>query len=308
MWRAVVAGIIFGTSLSAQAGQLDWIKQTQFFAYTPSGFHFKQDRPVFADRHNIEQDLRVLRHYSNGLILYSTDQSTADILAIAHELKFDTIILGLWSITDRTELNRAVELTRHYPNLVRAIVVGNEGLFWKRYTKTEHAQAINIIRKSLPDIALTTTEPFASYLGTPATIDCANQDFLLPNIHPVFEHWFNQNRISQSVEFVDNIVTRLISLCHKQVLIKETGIPSGPGVQSYSEQRQLAFWQELFSKVKTKPMASLVFFEAFDAPWKVDEIQKQSGKRDERERYWGWFTHERKPKAVVGLLNALHEQ
>lgn len=302
MWRSFVTGIVFCVNMSAHAIQLDWVKQTQFFAYTPSGFHFKHDQPVFADRDSIAQDLRVLRRYSNGLILYSTDQSTSHILALAHELKFDTVILGLWSITNRNETNQAIGLARQYPDLVRAIVVGNEGLFWKRYTITELVQAMNVIRTSLPNIALTTTEPFASYLGSPAAIDCASQDFLLPNIHPVFESWFSTSRITQSIEFVDNIVTKLISLCHKQVLIKETGIPSGPGDQSYSEQQQQLFWQRLLNKVKTKPMVSVALFEAFDAPWKVAEIQKQSGIRDERERYWGWFTHDRKSKPVVGLL------
>ena len=54
--------------------------------------------------------------------------------------------------------------------------------------------------------------------------------------------------------------------------------------------------------MKTRPGVSVALFEAFDAPWKVTEMEKQSGKRDERERYWGWFNHERKPKAVVDLL------
>lgn len=304
MWRALLIGFIVCVSPVGQAEQLDWLEQSLFFAYTPSGFHFVQDRPVYAKPESIAQDLRLLRRYGNGLILYSTDKSTEHILAVAHELKFTALILGVWDITAKGEIDQVVELARRYPNLVRAIAVGNEGIFWKRYNKTQLAQALNIIRASLPNIALTTSEPFVSYLGEPAAIDCSNQDFLLPTIHPVFESWFKPSGITQSVEFVDNIVTRLIQLCHKNVLVKETGVPSGPGPQSYSELQQFLFWQKLLDKMKTKPNVSVALFEAFDAPWKVVEIQKQSGKYDERERYWGWFTHTRKAKTVVNLLKA----
>lgn len=302
VWYRFFIVILVGISTASQAARIDWLEHSLFFAYTPSGFHFVQDRPVYAKREGIAQDLRVLRRYSNGLILYSTDKSTEHILAIAHKLKFDAVILGIWNITDKGEIDRVVALARQYPELVRGIAVGNEGLFWKRYSKTQLEQAIKIIRALLPNIALTTSEPFSSYLGMPAAIDCSNQDFLLPTIHPVFESWFNPSGITQSVEFVDNIVTRLTELCHKDVLVKETGVPSGPGNQSYSEQQQFLFWQKLLEKVKTKPNVSVALFEAFDAPWKVVEIQKQSGKYDEREKYWGWFTQTREPKAVVNLL------
>ena len=306
MWRAFFMGILVCVTLATQAAQLDWLKPSLFFAYTPSGFHFEHDRPVLASRKSIAQDLRLLRRYSNGLILYSTDDSTKDVVETAQELNFDVIILGIWTVTDTDEINRAVALARRYPALIRAISVGNEGLFWKRYNKTQLAQAIKGIRMVLPYIALTTSEPFSSYLGEPALIDCANQDFLLPTIHPVFETWFTPSATTQSVEFVDNIVTRLIQRCHKEILIKETGVPSGPTKESYSEQLQRMFWQQLLHKVKTKSNVSVALFEAFDAPWKVTEMKKQSGKSDERERYWGWFHHAREPKAVVGLLKVQH--
>lgn len=306
MWRAISIGVLVCVAAAAQAVQFDWIKRSLFFAYTPSQFYFEHDRPVFASRNSIAQDLQLLRRYSDGLILYSTDKSTDDILTISHELNFNVVILGIWTITDKNEINRTIELAHRYPKLVRAIAVGNEGLFWKRYTKAELAQTMQAIRTALPDIALTTTEPFSSYLGTPTTLDCSNQDFLLPTIHPVFESWFSPSAMSQSVDFVDSIVTRLSKLCRKQVLVKETGVPSGPAYAFYSEQQQRMFWQQLLVKVNAKPDVSVALFEAFDAPWKVTEMKKQSGKYDVRERYWGWFTHERKPKAVVDLLRVQH--
>lgn len=302
LWRTLSLVIFFSICTLAEAGQLEWIKQTRFFAYTPSGFHFEHDQPIFASRDSIAQDLPLLRRYADGLILYATDNSTADILAVAHDLKFKAVILGIWSVSDRNEIQRGIDLARHYPKLVRAISVGNEGLFWRWYTKSQLVYAIDIIRTALPNLALATTEPFASYLGEPAKIDCEQQDFLLPTVHPVFEQWFSPAASAQSVEFIENVVTRLIQLCQKPVLIKETGVPSGPQGQGYSEQAQRLFWQTLLTKMKAHSQVSVAFFEAFDAPWKMAEMQKTTGKRDEREQYWGWFTHDRKAKKVVQLL------
>lgn len=302
MWRVVVLGILATITGYSQAAEIDWLKQTVFFAYSPSDFTIVQNTPVRVSKASIAQDLNLLRQYSNGLILYATDKNTGQILAQAEALKFNAVILGIWAVTDKVEIDTAIGLTHQYPNLVRALAVGNEGLFWKRYDKAALASTLKTIRMALPAIALTTTEPFSSYLAQPAMLDCSYQDFMLPTIHPVFENWFTPAGVTQAVEFVANIVTELEQLCHKDILVKETGIPSGPVEQSYSAKQQRLFWQQLMAKLKSRPGVYIALFEAFDAPWKVMEMQKQSNKRDEREQYWGWFTQTRKPKLVVDLL------
>lgn len=302
MRRVLILTLLAAISSASQAAQFDWLKHTVFFAYTPSTFQLAGDAPVPSSEASIAQDLQVVRRYGDGLILYATDQNTRRILAQAKALQFNAVILGIWAVTDPAEINHAVELARKYPQLIRAIAVGNEGLFWKRYDKAALMATLNSLRTALPAIALTTTEPFAAYLGEPARLDCSHQDFLLPTIHPVFESWFTPAGVSQSVEFVENIVTRLQQLCHKAILVKETGIPSGPSDQAYSAQQQRLFWQQLLAKLKSRPGVAVALFEAFDAPWKVVEMQKQSGQHDVREQYWGWFTHDRKPKPVIDLL------
>jgi exo-beta-1,3-glucanase (GH17 family) len=286
----------------AIAGDPAWLRDVSFMAYTPSEFKVINGKPIPASPESIAEDLQVLRPYADGLITYSVANGLADVVGLADKAGFRAVILGIWSPTDKYEVTMAVKLVRQYPKLVRAIVVGNEGLFWKRYTWHDVQKAIKQIRRDVPDVAVTTSEPMVSYLGSPARLGCEDQDFLLPNIHPVFEPWFHPESVTQATEFVLDIEKRLYALCNKFVLIKETGVPSGPSSEGFTQATQSAFWLNLTHKMRTQPHAALAYFEAFDAPWKIEEIARDSGRRDEREAAWGWFTSSRKPKEVVEAL------
>lgn len=289
----------------AIANDLAWLRDIRFMAYTPSEFSVLHGKPIPATPDSIAEDLRVLRPYVDGLITYSSANGLADVVGLADKAGFRAIILGIWSPTDKNEVTTAVTLARQYPKLVRAIVVGNEGLFWKRYTWQDVQKTIKQIRRDAPHVAVTTSEPMVSYLGSPAALGCEGQDFLLPNIHPVFESWFRPESVTQASEFVLDIEKRLYALCKKIILIKETGVPSEPSNAGYTPATQRAFWRDLMHKMRTEPHAALALFEAFDAPWKIEEIARDSGRRDKREAAWGWFTSSRKPKAVVEVLQPI---
>lgn len=285
-----------------------WLRDTRFMAYTPSQFRVLHGKPIPATTQSIAADLQVLRPYADGLITYSTANGLADIVGLAHQAGFHAVILGIWSPVDTGEVTTAIALARQYPQLVRAIVVGNEGLFWKRYSWRDVQQTIQHIRREVPAVMLTTSEPMVSYLGSPAQLGCEHQDFLLPNIHPIFEPWFRPASVSQATEFVVAIERRLYALCKKFVLIKETGVPSEPSEAGYSPAMQSAFWHDLLQKMRSEAHASLAYFEAFDAPWKIEEIARDSGRRDTREAAWGWFSTSRQPKAVVEVLPPLRAE
>jgi len=289
---------------TAIANELAWLRDMRFMAYTPSEFRVLDGKPIPATAESIAEDLRVLRPYVDGLITYSTANGLADVVELADKADFRAIILGIWSPTDKNEVTTAVTAARQYPKLVRAIVVGNEGLFWKRYTWRDVQNTMKQIRRDAPHAAVTTSEPMVSYLGSPARLGCEGQDFLLPNIHPIFQSWFRPASVTQATEFVLDIEKRLYALCNKFVLIKETGVPSGPSNAGFSPATQRAFWRDLMFKMRSEPHASLALFEAFDSPWKIEELARDSGHRDEREAAWGWFTNSRKPKAVVEVLQS----
>jgi exo-beta-1,3-glucanase (GH17 family) len=306
-WRttfaATSAGLlwVFAAAAAAEA-DLAWLRDVRFMAYTPSEFRVSQGKPIAASLASMAQDLRALRPYVDGLITYATASGVENVVGLAQEAGYRAVIIGIWSPTDSREVNSAIALAQQYPRLVRAIAVGNEGLYWKRYTWREVRGTIQRIRQQVPQLAVTTSEPLVSYLGTPTRVGCEEQDFLLPNIHPVFETWFRPQAVEQASEFVMDITERLYALCRKFVLVKETGLPSAPQNAGYSQAAQRDFWQTLLKAMQAQPTASVALFEAFDAPWKVDEIARDTAHRDEREGAWGWFTRERNPKAVVDVL------
>lgn len=287
---------------SAASDDTAWLQDTQFIAYTPSDFRVEAGRPVAASREGINADLAQLRRHVDGLITYSSSNGLDQIAGAAQAAGFRAVILGIWSPTDVDEITRALNTARAHPRLVRAIAVGNEGLFWKRYQWPDVVRVMSQLRRELPSVAVTTSEPMVSYLGSPQRLGCDHQDFLLPNVHPLFEAWFRPDAPQQAAQFVMDISQRLHALCGKFVLVKETGAPSGPLERGMSPQTQTALWSELFRHLRTQKNIGLALFEAFDAPWKVAEIARDSGVRDERERYWGWFDAQRRPKPVVSVL------
>lgn len=298
-WFACAGGPVYGVGAGSD---LAWLRDVRFIAYTPSAFRVVDGQPVAASRDSIAADLRALRPYVDGLITYSSSNGHDQIVELAQAEGFRAIILGVWLPTDTQEVAQAIALARSYPGIVRALAVGNEGLFWKRYTWDDVQRTLQHIRHELPRVALTTTEPMTAYLGLPPRLGCAEQDFLLPNIHPIFETWFRPDAAESSARFVADTAKRLYDLCGKFVLVKETGVPSGPITAGLSPEVQQTFWVSLLRQMKGELPIRLALFEAFDAPWKVAEVARDSGQRDEREGYWGWFDAQRKPKRVVSVL------
>lgn len=301
-WMIYILFTVVPGIASAASDEMAWLQNTRFIAYTPSEFRIEAGRPVAASRESIVADLVLLRRHVNGLITYSSSNGLDQIVDVAQAVGFHAVILGMWSPTDADEFNRAVRTARAHPLLVRAIAVGNEGLFWKRYRWSDVTRVITQLRRELPGVAMTTSEPMASYLGSPQRLGCDQQDFLLPNIHPLFEAWFRPDAPQHAAQFVVESSHRLHALCGKFVLVKETGAPSGPLEQGMSPQSQAALWAELLRRLHAQKNVGLALFEAFDAPWKVAEIARDSGIHDERERYWGWFDAQRRPKPVVNVL------
>jgi exo-beta-1,3-glucanase (GH17 family) len=276
--------------------------QVRFVAYTPREFAVVNGQPRAATEAGIRQDLALLRQRFDGLITYSVTYGLEHVPEIAQRLGFRALILGVWDPGNADELATAVRLARAYPKLVAAVAVGNEGLYWKRYSWPTLEEALRQMHRELPTTAVTTSEPFAVYLdGTyPRFVDL--QDFLLPNVHPVFETWFRPEGYAQAVDLVQNVVKLLRDRYGKPVLVKETGMPSAPTSQGYTQALQAQFWRLLLARLPPETGRAFAWFEAFDGPWKPAAGARESGRLAEEEAHWGLYTAAGKPKAVVEIL------
>ena len=97
-------------------------------AYSPSELD-----PRFDANHSklatssIRADLKALRPVFDGLVLYGYhDKSTPRIVAVAKELKFRALLLGIWNPKSATEIEGVVRLvTQFEKNLAMGVAIGN---------------------------------------------------------------------------------------------------------------------------------------------------------------------------------------
>lgn len=283
------------------------IQESRFIAYTPRSFSIKGEKVSPGTRSGIRKDLEILHPYFNGVITYSAINGVEHVAEVASNLKYRSVIMGIWDPSSEIEINNVLQAFHKYPDLVSAVVVGNEGIYTKRYTTVDVQQAIIRIKKMAPSLPVTTSEPFYLYLTPEYSDFFRSHDLLMPNIHPVFEKWFTPNKLEDGVSMVLNIIKELQTAYRLPVLIKETGLPSGEAAQGYSQAGQARFWNELTNRFPSSPTLGFAYFEAFDTPWKPALMATEFPGNHTKEAYWGLYTTTGQAKEVITPLPRLKD-
>lgn len=244
---------------------------------------------------SIRADLEALRPAFDGLVLYGYHEAaTPRILAVAKELKYRAVILGLWDPKSAAELDGVAALCKlHEPDFALGVIVGNEGVTFKRYESADVTIAAARLRPALPkSVAVATSEPLFQYKEA---FWREFGDFLAPNIHPVFDR--KELPPAAAAAWARDEAAKLAKAAGKPVFVKETGMPHGgtrEGVK-YSPQAQREFWEAYLKpgKVARADGGAWAFhgvaFEAFDMPWKAAESKL------EIEASWGLLSAKRQP-------------
>ncbi|MDO8843874.1 hypothetical protein [Methylicorpusculum sp.] len=281
------------------------LASTRFVAYTPTDLKIIYGQVKPASKDQITRDLTVLRNDFQGLITYSCADGLEHLPAIAKSLGYTAIILGIWDPMSEEELTNAKKLVNEFPDLIVGISVGNENLLAKRYDWDQLKQAMRKLRSELPGTPVATSEPFYYYLNDEPADFIAEQDFLLPSIHPLFQPWFEQGNTTSWVNFVVEVMNLLIKKSDKLILIKESGLPSGPKGSRFSPEQQADFWVELYQKMPHTPGLNLAYFEGFDHAWKEENAKVDFKGAHPEEGYWGFYTEAGQPKPVLKALRKL---
>ena len=274
------------------------LASVRFVAYTPRGFDPGAGGPP-PDRAALRADLALLRTRFDGLVTYSCANGLDQLAALARDAGFRAVVLGVWSPSDSGELGRALAAAGAERGVVIALAIGNEGLFFGRYDAAALGAAFARARRDRPDLALATSEPFSVYLEPERARALPAQDLLLPNVHPVDEPWFGSAPPSASVELVANVVAELEKRYGLPVLVKETGLPSGPESDGFSAAAQARFWKSLGERLPRTRTHAFAYFEAFDAPWKPARALEASPAKRAREAYWGFYDEKGRAKPAL---------
>jgi exo-beta-1,3-glucanase (GH17 family) len=276
--------------------------------YTPSQLDPRQEanqRRLATS--SIRADLEALRPSFDGLILYGYHEAcTPRLLAVARDLKFRAVLLGVWDPKSAAELDGVAELARlHEKDFALGVLVGNEGITFMRYEPEDLTIAANRLRGKLPKtVPLATSEPLVGYQQ-----DFVRSfgDFLAPNIHPVFDR--PQLGPAEAAAWTREQAVDLARQTKKPVLLKETGFPHG-GKEPFSPETQKEFWAAYVKPGVLARKADAgerwvfhgVGFEAFDLPWKSEESKLAF------EGSWGLLSPKREPYPAFEVWRTLRRE
>lgn len=278
----------------------DAMEKGRFVAYQPTELRIWDGVPTRASEASIRDDLKALRPWFDGLVTYGAHSGGERVPAIAEELGYRAIVIGIWNPSDEREVAAALAAWRAHPRLVAGVSIGNEMVFGRRGTWDDYAKAIAALRARAPELPVTVTEPFAVFLDDPAAAPVlAELDFLAANVHPVFEPWFADAPPFNWADFVVKAAARLgdEAFCGS-VLVKETGVPTAPEAEGFSKEYQAAFYSELMAQFPPSRRLAFAWFSAFDAPWRAYDETPVPGTHPE-EAHWGLFKEDRTPKPVM---------
>jgi exo-beta-1,3-glucanase (GH17 family) len=283
----------------------DAMAHGRFIAYQPTSLHVTNGVSTHADPDSIRADLQVLRPRFDSLITYDSIHGAEAIPGIAASLGYRAIIIGIWNPFNPAELSAALAAAHNNPQVVVGLSLGNEMLFFHRHGSAELVGLLDTLHARAPQLALSTTEPFQMFEAPEAAPILQRLDFLLPNIHPVFQPWFHSAPESNAVQFVVNVVSDLAGYYCGPILVKETGIPTAPEEQGFTEKRQASFYEELRHRFAEGARA-FAYFSAFDAPWRLQDGGPAPGQQPaEEEAHWGLYDEKRRPKPVVASIPLL---
>jgi exo-beta-1,3-glucanase (GH17 family) len=288
---------------AARARLAHIMRQGRFITYQPTSLQVADGRVHDADPASIRADLEVLRPHFDALITYDAVHGAQAIPAIAAALRFRALVIGVWDPTDPRQLDAALAAARDYPQLVVGLSLGNESILARRSSFAQMATAIAAVRARAPQLALSSTEPFHLYEKPEAAPLLGVMDFLLVNVHPVFQPWFRQATDATSAQFVVNVAADLAQRFCGPILVKETGVPTAPASAGYSPERQAAFYAELQRRMPGTSAHAFAYFSAFDAPWRAHDAGPVAGAvAGPEEAHWGLYDDTRRPKPAALAL------
>jgi len=277
----------------------------RFIAYQPSQIKFHNGVATQADETGIEADLKVLRPFFDGLVTYSSTNGAEKVADVAAKLGFRAVIPGVWSFDDPREVQNALAAARRQPRIVVGLSIGNERIFAKERSIEAITSRIRALRSQAQGLALTTTEPFHIFIPPDARPLLGEMDFMLANVHPVFQPWFGGAKDADAAQFVVNVLGDLARGYCGPILVKETGEPTAPANLGFSPQRQAGFFAELRHRLPASRERAFAYFSAFDAPWRVTDSHPGVTTPQPQEGSWGLWDENRRPKAAARELAPL---
>lgn len=278
-------------------------------SYTPPAGQHDRDGTVPDAR--IEADLKILATRTNCVRTYSVMHGLERVPAVAEKLGLK-VLLGIWiSASPRDnakEIERAILLSRTYPDVIQSIVVGNEVLLRHEQTAATLAPLLERVRQETR-IPVTYADVWEFWLQN-ATL-ASSVSYITVHILPYWED--DPVAIDQALQHVVDIYDKVRErFPGRTVFIGETGWPSAGRPRNGavpSRVNEARFLREFVNYAGTHEVRYNII-EGFDQPWKRALEGTVGG-------YWGVFDEHgvekfplagpvaEQPGWHIGLLGAL---
>jgi glucan 1,3-beta-glucosidase len=243
--------------------------------------------PLRADTYiaaaQIEDDLVRLKSLTDCIRTYSTEHGLEQVPEIARRAGLK-VIQGLWLSShpekNRQQVETIVKLTKQFPDVIQAVVVGNEVLL-RGELSADHVAAFLREVKSRTGMPVTYADVWEFWLRHRDLGSAV--DFVTIHILPYWEDF--PIPAATAAAHVEQIRERMAAAFPgKEILIGETGWPSAGRMREGalpSLINQALVLQEVLAVAKRKGYRVNVI-EAFDQPWKRRLEGTVGG-------YWGLF-------------------
>lgn len=250
------------------------------------------DQPFTLRPARMDADLALLATRFQCIRTYSmTGLEAIPELARKHGLK---VMLGAWvnanPVDTDKEVKALIAAANAYPDVVTAVIVGNEALLRKEVTGAQLAKLIRQVKAQVKQ-PVTYADVWEYWLQYPEVAPAV--DFLTIHLLPYWED--NPTGIDDALAHVAQIRETFGSkFAPKDILIGETGWPSE------GRQRETALPSRVNEAKFIRSFVAMAeqngwhynLIEAFDQPWKREAEGAVGG-------YWGLFDADRQEKGVL---------
>jgi exo-beta-1,3-glucanase (GH17 family) len=243
----------------------------------------------------IDEDLALLSRFTDCVRTYSTENGLDKVAEIAQRYGMK-VFQGLW-LSNKASRNRAqiattVALAKKFPDVIRAVIVGNEVLLRGEMSATDLGAILREVKSQITQ-PVTYADVWEFWLRY---ADLQNSvDFVTIHILPYWEDF--PIPAAQAAAHVDAIRKRVAAaIPNKEIMIGETGWPSEGRMREGalpSPANQARVIEETLALGKRENFRVNVI-EAFDQPWKR-WLEGSTG------RYWGIYDRASKgPRFTFG--------
>ncbi|CAN7529000.1 beta-(1-6) glucans synthase [Bradyrhizobium sp. LjRoot220] len=221
------------------------------------------------DAEQIAQDLAQLAKISDCVRTYSIENGLDQVPALAAKVGLK-VMQGVWLSSNRiknaSQIAIAVSLTKQYPGVITALVIGNEVLLRGEMTTADLAANIRSVKPQV-SVPVTYADVWEFWLRNREIYDAV--DFVTIHILPYWEDIPVRAKFAAS--HVDSIRKRMAAAFPgKEILIGETGWPSAGRMREGalpSRTNQARVVSEILDLAKREGFR-VNLIEAYDQPWK----------------------------------------